>query len=190
MHDVRNKKTGCPSKLTLTVKVPTKCDKRAAKRLPFLITHPTVLRISFIHNHPLESAHVLSFRPISLETKEMIFDYFRKGHSASSAHHWHETKLFLDSGDGQLCLADRNINPTKSDFSQLFDEWRKQDMGSDNGKAMFDQLEAEISAYNVANSSTGGRAIMQVFKGTSDCSESEIESENDEPPKKKCKKMK
>ena len=63
-------------------------------------------------------------------------------------------------------------------------------MGSDNGKAMFDQLEAEISAYNVANSSTGGRAVMQVFKGTSDCSESEIESENDEPPKKKCKKMK
>ena len=190
VHDVRTKKTGCPSKLTLTVKVPTKCDKRAAKRLPFLITHPTVLRISFIHNHPLESAHVLSFRPISLETKEMIFDYFRKGHSASSAYHWHETKLLLDSDDGQLCLADRNINPTKSDFSRLFDEWRKQDMGSDNGKAMFDQLEAEISAYNVANSSTGGRAIMQVFKGTSDCSESEIESENDEPPKKKCKKMK
>ena len=102
----------------------------------------------------------------------MIFDYFHKGHSASSAHHWHETKLLLDSGDGQLCLADRNINPTKSDFSRLFDEWRKQDMGSDNGKAMFDQLEAEISAYNVANSSTGRRAIMQVFKGTSDCSES------------------
>ena len=63
-------------------------------------------------------------------------------------------------------------------------------MGPDNGKAMFDKLEVEISAYNVANLSTGGRAIMQVFKGISDCSESEIESENDEPPKKKCKKVK
>ena len=123
-------------------------------------------------------------------TKEMIFDYFRKGHSASSAHHWHETILFLDSGVEQLSLADRNINPTKSDFSRLFDTWRKQEMGSDNGKAMFDQLEAEISAYNVANSSTGGRAIMQVFKGTSDSSETEMESENDELPKKKHKKLK
>ena len=187
MHDVRNKKTGCPSKLTLTVKVPTKSDKRAAKRLPFLLTHLTILKISFTHNHPLDSAHVLSFRPISAETKELIFEYFCKGHSVSSAHHWHETKLFLDSDD-QLTLADRNNNPTKPDFSRLYDEWRKKEMGSDNGKSMFNQLETEISTYNDANCSNGGKAIMQIFKGVSDSSESELESENDDLPKKKRKK--
>lgn len=43
LHDIRNKKTGCPSKLTI-VKVLTKSDKRASKQSPFLITHPTVLK--------------------------------------------------------------------------------------------------------------------------------------------------
>ena len=95
--------------------------------------------------------------------------------------------MFLDSDD-QLTLADRSNNPTKSDFSRLYDEWRKKEIGSDNGKSMFNQLETEISAYNVANCSNGGKAIMQIFRGVSDSSESEMESENDELPKKKSKK--
>jgi len=51
MHDVRNKKTECPSKLKLTVNVPTKRDKFSAYRSPFLVIHLTVLTISFIHDH-------------------------------------------------------------------------------------------------------------------------------------------
>lgn len=53
-------------------------------------------------------------------------------------------------------------------------------MGSDNGKSMFNQLKAEIDAYNAANFKNGGKAIMQIFKGVSHSSENEIESENDE----------
>jgi len=38
-----------------------------------------------------------------------------KSHSASSAHHWHETKLLLEHDqENQSLLADRNINPTKA----------------------------------------------------------------------------
>jgi len=75
MHDVQNKKTECPSTLKLTVNIPTKRDKFSVNRSPFLVTHPTVLAISFIHNHPVGSAHALSFRPIAPETRNQIFDY-------------------------------------------------------------------------------------------------------------------
>ena len=76
----------------------------------------------------MQSAHTLSFRSISAITKQIIFEYFSKGHNASSAHHWHETKLFLDHEKDQTILADREINPTKSDFYRLYDEWRKRNL--------------------------------------------------------------
>ena len=162
MHDVRNKKTECPSTLKLTVNIPTKRDKFSANRS---VTHPTVLAISFMHNHPVESAHVLSFRPIAKETRNKIFDYLLKGHTASSAHHWHETKLLLEHEQNQSLLADRNINPTKADFYRLYDEWRKKDLGPDQGKPLFDQLNNEIAAYNDAYSANEGKAALQIFKG-------------------------
>ena len=75
-HDTRAKKTECPSKLSLTVLIPTKRDQVAAERKRYLVTHPTVFRVTFNHNHPVDSAHVLSFRPISLETKEKFLELF------------------------------------------------------------------------------------------------------------------
>ena len=70
----------------------------------------------------MNSAHVLSFRPISDEVKENYLELFRKGHTAVSAYHWHETKLYLDGGEHQTLLADRASNPTKSDISRLYGE--------------------------------------------------------------------
>ena len=116
--------------------------------------HPTVLRVTFNHNHPLISAHALSFRPVSQETKELFIELFRKGHTAASAHHWHETKLYLDGGEDHTLLADRAYNPTKSDIS-------KREHGDDNGKGMFDKLQAEIDAYNVSCREHGGKAKVQ-----------------------------
>ena len=128
MHGVQSKKTECLSTLKLTVKVPTKREKLTAHKQPFLLTHPTVLSISFTHNHPLQSAHALSFRPISATTKQMIFKYFSKGHSASSAHHWHETKLLLDHGEDQTILADRKILPNLT-FTACMMSGKKRSLG-------------------------------------------------------------
>ena len=117
LHNTRNKKCECPSSLKLTVTVPSKHSNPQTKSFePILSSHPTILKITYNHNHLIESVHVLSFRPISSKTKQLIFEYFQKGHSASSAYHWHETKLFLDSGEDQSALVDRDKNPTKSDF--------------------------------------------------------------------------
>ena len=72
VQNIRRKKTGCPSTLKLTVTVPTRKQTYASAR-PYLVTHLTILQVSFTHNHPLESAHVLAFRPIAPETKEKFF---------------------------------------------------------------------------------------------------------------------
>ena len=91
-----------------------------------------------------------------------------KGHRASSAHHWHETKLLLEHEENQLLLADRNINPTKADFYRLYDEWRKKDLGPDQGKPLFDQLNNEIAAYNDAYSTDGGKQLLH-YKSLKAC---------------------
>jgi len=95
------------------VTVPTKKQTYASAK-PYLVSHPTILQISFTHNHPLESAHALAFRPIAPETKEEFFEMFRKGHTAASAFHWNETRLHLDGWEDQVSLADRAVNPTKN----------------------------------------------------------------------------
>ena len=77
MHGLRQKKTDCPSVLKFTVSIPTKKDQRASLDHPYLVSHPSILQITFTHNHPIESAHCLSFRPIDLETKESFFKLFR-----------------------------------------------------------------------------------------------------------------
>ena len=153
--------------LTFTVSIPTKKDQHASLDHPYLVSHPSILQITFTHNHPIESAHSLSFRPIDLETKESFFKLFCMGHCASSAYHWNETKLFLDGGDDQLLLADRATNPTKSDVSRLYDEWRKKELGPDNGKKLFNKLEMEIQSYNEANLENGGQAKLQVYQNES-----------------------
>ena len=89
---------------------------------------------------------------------------FRKGHTAASAHYWHETKLYLDGGEDQTLLADRATNPTKSDVSRLYTEWQKQELGDDNGKEMFDKLHTEIDAYNDAYGERAGKGKAKSSK--------------------------
>ena len=82
MHNLREKKTECPSAFKFSLSSYKK-DKRLSSSLPYLVSHPAVFQIQFNHNHPIQSAHTLSFRPISPERKEAFFKLFRKGHSAS-----------------------------------------------------------------------------------------------------------
>ena len=94
---LRNKKTQCPSHLMLTVQLPTKKQTRAAEVKPYLLTHTGLLHLDFSHNHPISSAHALSFRDVLEETKQTFYGYFEMGHTASSARHAHEQALYIES---------------------------------------------------------------------------------------------
>ena len=158
---IRNKKTNCPSRLTLTINVPPK-----AKTNPYLSSHMMgLLKLDFCHNHSVHSAHTLSFQPISEATKEQIFNLFSKGHSAASARTALETELVLkcteQGTEVQRVLADRSLNPTVQDYSRLYSKWRDSEMGQENGPSMFAQLEKEIESYN---SQGEGKAMLQVYQ--------------------------
>ena len=126
-----------------------------------------VLKINFSHNHPIVSAHSLSFRPIRSETKEIFFKLFDDGHSASSARHNYEQHLLLDAATDeqkQYSLADRAINPSVQDVCRLFQQWRKKCYGDEDGKPLFERVQLEVDNYNAKYSEQGGRAVLQWYE--------------------------
>ena len=101
---------------------------------PYLLTHTGLLNIDFMHNHPLTSAHTLSFRDVLEETKHTFYSYFELGHSASSAHHAHEQAVYMEANseaDAQNQMADRAQNPLLQDICGLFCIWRENINGKD-----------------------------------------------------------
>jgi hypothetical protein len=76
-RSTRDKKTECPSTLSATV-----LARGSTLKYP---QYPYFVKLFFNHNHPLDSGHALSFRPVSLATKDAYMHLFENGHSASSA---------------------------------------------------------------------------------------------------------
>ena len=71
MGELRNKKTNCPSTLILKLEEPTRKELYSDKK-DILTSHKAKLQLKFNHNHPINSAHVLSFRPINEKNKRKI----------------------------------------------------------------------------------------------------------------------
>ena len=185
---VRNKKTQCSSNLTLTVQVPTKKQIQAAEVKPYLLTHTGILNINFMHNHPLTSAHALSFRDILEETKHTFYSYFEMGHSASSARHAHEQAVYMEANseaDAQTQMGDRAKNPLLQDICRLFRNWRENVYGEDDGKELFVKLQGKVDEYNRKNKAHGGKAFLQWYEAP--LSEMDNENEEKEPPTKRKK---
>ena len=115
------------------------------------------LTLKHIHNHLIDVADALRFRPLSDSTKEKYYDLFRQGHSPSSAHLEYESQVtYMDT---QL-LADRQVNPKRSDVYNLFNKWRRSNLGVRTGKQLFSELEQRINIYNDHNKETGGKAMI------------------------------
>ena len=157
------KKTSCPSKRKLVVTIPTK--KAMCSRLkPLLVSHPTVITLLHSHNYPIKSAHALSFRPVSKDTIDAYYQLFANGYSAASARHAYEAKLMIEH-DGNIMeeLADRAIDPSTQDILHLYNKWREQHLGPENGKEMFEKLEEYIKEYNLRHKDEGGCIMLKRY---------------------------
>eukprot|EP00118_Oscarella_pearsei_P019526 m.208174 g.208174 ORF g.208174 m.208174 type:complete len:126 (+) comp39701_c1_seq9:1064-1441(+) len=124
---------------------------------------------------------------------------FAKGHSASSARHAYESEQKISCAENneetQRVLADRAVNPNVQDYSRLYDQWRKDEMGDENGPGMFTKLEEEIGLYNECNSFQNGKVLLQRYEAclpesddaSSDCSSDDLDTRplSEQPPKKK-----
>lgn len=178
LSDVKCKKTQCQSTLKITILEPPK-----GKVQKYRSTHKALIKLVFHHNHPIESAHVLGFRPVAEGTKEAYIQLFSSGHSASSAHHSYEEDILKEQG--QDSIADSSTNPEVQWVHRFYREWRRNIFGAENGKSLFDQLEKELHTYNEQFGATGGKAIMQTYSAASDI----LTSDDSDSDEKKCTKL-
>ena len=145
----------------MVVQIPTKKQQRASEKYPYLLTHNGLLKLSFTHNHPLTSAHRLSFRDVSEETKQAFYYLFSVGHSASTAKHTHEQQLVNNAesvAEMQTSLADRSKNPLTQDICRLFRNWQESTYGEDDGLELFKKLQERVDEFNKKFASQGGKA--------------------------------
>ena len=158
----RNKKTGCPTGLTLRV------HSRNVSSSSLYGSHPCEVALTWDHNHSITSAHAISFRPIATETREQFYTYFEQGHSLSSSIHHHSFNIAIKYEGRELqyqtALADRSINPLPKDIYYLYHKWRSEKHGKENGETMFNQLTKIIEEYNKEHAQIGGRAFFQQYE--------------------------
>ena len=164
---------------------------KKSKLKPYLLTHTGLLKLVFIHNHPITSAHALSFRDVLEETKHALYSLFEIGHSPSSARHAREQALYIQAeseAEAQLRLADRAHNPLIQDICRLFIKWREATYGKDNGEGVFAKLQEKVDRYNSDASAAGGKVILQWYQTPAteySEHESESETESNPPPTKR-----
>ena len=151
--------------LILTVTIPSDKAKAMTPLNTLKNSHPTIIKISFNHNHPTDSAHVLSFQPVALQVKEAYYQLFKTGHLAAIARHTYETWIMLENDERDMMhvLSDRAVNPNPQDVSHLFAEWRSHNLGPKNGIEMFDKLDALIHEYSLQHSKDGGKIVLQKY---------------------------
>jgi len=160
MSSLRNKKTTCQSSLSVKVYNPTRtCIEHHAKHS---FSHCCHIELHHFHNHPLQSAHTLSFRPVAPDTQEAFHGYFKAGHSAASARSMHEFML-LQEDEFEIKLADRAYNPSLQDVNHLLQQWRLLEMGPPNGEDLFERLAVEVAEYNEKHAEAGGKALFQRY---------------------------
>ena len=148
-----------------------------------------MLRLTYTHNHPITSAHALSFRDVAEETKQAFYNLFEIGHSASSARHAHQQALYIQAdteADAQKKLADHAQNPLIQDICRLFTKWREANYGKDDGKDLFEKLQEKVDHFNATESAAGGKAFLQWYEAPE--KEDIDDPETQPPPAKKHKK--
>ena len=77
--------------------------------------------------------------------------------------------------DDSKLLADRSVNPKISDVYNLFNKWRKSNLGVRTGKDLFTELEQRSNVYNDAHKSVVGKRVIQRY-----CKGSKIKGDNGE----------
>ena len=152
----QDKKSMCPSTLIVRIYLPE------ASRIS---DHPENLALTITY-HPIHSGHVLSFRSVTEAVKKVKISLFESVSSAASAKHEYLTQLQLKSDPRvvESTLADRAITPNVQDIQRLFRKCRSDNIGPENGNAMFERLLKEVQRYNKEHEKEGGRVFLQPYE--------------------------
>ena len=89
----------------------------------------------------------------------------------------------------QYTLADRALNPSAQDVCRLFQQWPEKYYGKDDGKPLFEQLQAEVNKFNIKYREQNGKALLQWYESKTDnpSDNENCDGESNPPPPKKRK---
>ena len=88
----------------------------------------------------------------------------------------------------QYTLADRALNPSAQDICRLFQQWQEKHYGKDDGKPLFERLQAEVNKFNIKYREQNGKALLQWCESKTDNppdNENSDGESNPSPPKKR-----
>ncbi|XP_072177297.1 uncharacterized protein [Diadema setosum] len=108
-----SKDTGCCAKLTISVmrSVPS-CGRKSRNSDPHMELLPTLVTISWVHDHAISIPAALKFRDVSSDTCQKVEELYRRGRSPASALNLLELELQEESPEGYvLNSADRSLCP-------------------------------------------------------------------------------
>ena len=181
----RDKKTNCPSTLIRLYPI----DNQKISSHP---NHRCLVDLHYVYNHPVDSGHVLSFRPVADAVKQEYLTLFETGNSAAASRHEYTKQLQLkhDVPTLEHILADRSVNPNCQDIQRLFRKWRENHIGPENGEEMFSRLTLEVSEYNKVHANDGGKAFIQRYRSAVrklDANKKELHDQSLQPPTAKMK---
>lgn len=112
------------------------------------------------HNHAINSAAALKFRPLSDSVKEKLKHLFFCGHTASSASRALDMEYQLNmSEEYDILVADSSLFPSVSVIQHLFNREFCKLYGSKSGKDMLANLQLFCEDYN--KSTTGKAAVLK-----------------------------
>ena len=112
--------------------------------------YPCDMVIEHLHNHPIQSLEVISFRSISENVVNKVTSLFEAGLTPSNAYHEFVQDLRRECESElkfHLRKADRSICPRRRDFNTMYATFCKDLFGGKNGEAIFSQLEHKIEQY-------------------------------------------
>ena len=145
---VISRNTNCPADMIIAIRRVIKYS-RSKLRDPVDPIHPCEIQLRFIHNHPINSAETLRFRPVSKEAEQKILSLYKDGHSPCSA--LDVLKFDLQTEHGALyseILSDRYYCPDKSFCYRLYYKHFGKDYATSAIKDIHALLISKISYYN------------------------------------------
>lgn len=139
-HSLRIRNTECDATIHLRI-----------ERWRLQTSHPLEVNINFVHNHIINCAKSLSFRCVKEEVRNKYLELFINGYSPATTLHIYEDNLYLSASDDQKLmelLADRAQNPDYAYVLNLFNQYRDEHLGGQNGMSMFQRLNEVVDNYN------------------------------------------
>ena len=91
---------------------------------------PCVATILWTHNHGVETAAALSYRPSDMAMKQQFLQYFDDGLSPAGAMQYHRQSLEMSADFQEQNAADGSLNPSARSVYYWHHNWRQTNLGT------------------------------------------------------------